>query len=103
VGSKKMAEFDDSQAAEKIRLYDKGVDTRQDYETYGEYLAIRTGDIVIPQVKTSEPLAEECRHFLNCIETRQRPRSDGQEGLRVLRVLDAAQRSLTGGGAPVKL
>jgi len=101
VGSKKMAEFDDSQAAEKIRLYDKGVDTRQDYETYGEYLAIRTGDIVIPQVKTSEPLAEECRHFLNCIETRERPRSDGREGLRVLRVLDAAQRSLTDGGTPV--
>jgi predicted dehydrogenase len=103
VGSKKMAEFDDSQASEKIRLYDKGVNTKQDYETYGEYLAIRTGDIVIPQIKTGEPLAEECRHFLNCIETRQRPRSDGVEGLRVLKVLDAAQRSLQSGGAPVKL
>jgi predicted dehydrogenase len=103
VGSKKMAEFDDSQAAEKIRLYDKGVDTKQDYETYAEYLAIRTGDIVIPRVPTSEPLAEECRHFLNCIETRERPRSDGAEGLRVLKVLDAAQRSLADGGAPVKL
>ncbi len=103
VGSKKMAEFDDSQASEKIRLYDKGVDTKQDYETYGEYLAIRTGDIVIPRINTGEPLAEECRHFLNCIETRERPRSDGVEGLRVLKVLDAAQQSLQRGGAPVKL
>ncbi len=103
VGSKKMAEFDDSRAAEKIRLYDKGVDTKQDYETYGEYLAIRTGDIVIPRIKAGEPLAEECRHFLNCIETRERPRSDGLEGLRVLKVLDAAQRSLSAAGAPVKL
>jgi len=103
VGSKKMAVFDDSQASEKIRLYDKGVATRQDYETYGEYLSIRTGDIRIPQIKSSEPLAEECRHFLHCIEKRERPRSDGVEGLRVLRVLDAAQKSLEAGGAPVNL
>lgn len=103
VGSKKMAVFDDSQAGEKIRLYDRGVDTRQDYETYGEYLAIRTGDILIPQIKSSEPLAEECRHFLHCIEKRERPRSDGAEGLRVLKVLDAAQKSLEAGGAPVNL
>ena len=103
VGSKKMAVFDDGQVAEKIRLYDKGVDTRQDYETYGEYLAIRTGDIVIPQVSSSEPLAQECRHFLDCIEKRVRPRSDGTEGLRVLKVLEAAQKSLEAGGAPVSL
>jgi len=103
VGSKKMAVFDDSQAGEKIRLYDKSVATRQDYETYGEYLSIRTGDIVIPQIKSSEPLGEECRHFLECIEKRERPRSDGTEGLRVLRVLDAAQQSLEAGGAPVNL
>ena len=103
VGSKKMAVFDDSQAGEKIRLYDKSVATRQDYETYGEYLSIRTGDIVIPQIKSSEPLAEECRHFLDCIEKRERPRSDGTEGLRVLKVLDAAQQSLEAGGAPVNL
>ncbi len=103
VGSKKMAVFDDSQASEKIRLYDKSVATRQDYETYGEYLSIRTGDIVIPRVKSSEPLGEECRHFLDCIEKRERPRSDGTEGLRVLRVLDAAQQSLEAGGAPVNL
>ncbi len=103
VGSKKMAVFDDSHAGEKIRLYDKGVATRQDYETYGEYLSIRTGDILIPQIKSSEPLADECRHFLHCIEKRERPRSDGVEGLRVLRVLDAAQKSLEAGGAPVNL
>ncbi|HWR83355.1 MAG TPA: Gfo/Idh/MocA family oxidoreductase [Candidatus Deferrimicrobium sp.] len=103
VGSKKMAVFDDGEASEKIRLYDKGVATRQDYSTYGEYLSIRTGDILIPQVKTSEPLTEECKHFLHCIEKRERPRSDGAEGLRVLRVLEAAQKSLEAGGAPVNL
>jgi len=103
VGSKKMAAFDDSQAAEKIRIYDKGVDTKQDYNTYGEYLAIRTGDITIPQIKSVEPLAQECRHFLECIDKRERPRSDGVEGLRVLKVLDAAQKSLEAGGAPVNI
>ncbi len=103
VGSKKMASFDDVQASEKIRLYDKGVDTRQDYESYGEHLYMRTGEIRIPQVKSSEPLAEECRHFLQCMEKREKPRSDGVEGLRVLRVLDAAQKSLEAGGAPVNL
>jgi len=103
VGSKRMAVFDDTQASEKIRLYDKGVNTKQDYETYGEYLSVRTGDIVIPQVKSSEPLTEECRHFLHCIEKRERPRSDGGEGLRVLKILEAAQKSLEAGGAPVNL
>lgn len=103
VGSKQMVVFDDAQATEKVKIYDKGVDTKQDFETYGEYLTIRTGDIHIPQIKTTEPLAEECRHFLECIETRQKPRSDGHEGLKVLRVLDAAQKSLEAGGAPVNI
>ena len=103
VGSKKMAVFDDGEASEKVRLYDKGVDARQAYETYGEYLTIRTGDILIPQIKSGEPLALECRHFLDCIEKREKPRSDGAEGLRVLRVLDAAQKSLQAGGAPINL
>ena len=103
VGSKKMAVFDDMQAAEKIRLYDKGVYTREVYETYGEYLSIRTGDILIPQVKSTEPLMEECRHFLHCIEKRERPGTDGVEALRVLRILEAAQKSMEAGGAPVNL
>lgn len=103
VGSKKMVVFDDTQASEKIRLYDKGADRKQDYESYAEYLSLRTGDIVIPKIRGGEPLADECRHFLECLETREKPRSDGAEGLRTLRVLDAAQRSLEQGGAPIDL
>ena len=79
-------------SAEKIRIYDKGVDYRTDYETYGEYLNLRFGDIVIPNVPSSEPLKEECQHFLNCVRDRSTPRSDGQDGLRVLKIIDAAQR-----------
>ena len=103
VGSKKMVVFDDTQASEKIRLYDKGADRKQDYESYAEYLSLRTGDIVIPKIQGGEPLADECRHFLECIETREKPRSDGAEGLRTLRVLNAAQQSLEQGGAPIDL
>jgi predicted dehydrogenase len=103
VGSKKMAVFDDVASGEKIWLYDKGVQSQLDYNTYGEYLSLRTGDIVIPKIENIEPLKAECEHFLECVRERKKPRSDGHDGLRVLKVLDAAQRSLKQGGTPVKL
>ncbi len=103
VGSKKMVVFDDTAASEKIRIFDKGADKKQDYETYAEYLTLRTGDIVIPKILGGEPLADECRHFLECVESRERPRSDGREGLRTLKVLRAAQESMEQGGTPVEL
>ncbi len=103
VGSKKMVVFDDTGGTEKVFIYDKGVDQNQDYETYGEYLTLRTGDILIPKISSVEPLAEECKHFLACLESREAPISDGVEALKVLKVLDAAQRSLDAGGAPVTL
>lgn len=104
VGSRRMAVFDDMSASELIRVYDKGVDQGlPDYESYGEVLRLRTGDILIPSVRMTEPLKAECQHFLDCVRTRATPRSDGQDGLRVLRVLDAAQRSLEAGGQPMEL
>jgi predicted dehydrogenase len=103
VGDKKMAVFDDARSAEKIWIYDKGVDTKQDYSTYGEYLSLRFGDVLIPQIPSTEPLKTECQHFVDCVQKRKRPRSDGRDGLRVSKVLDAAQRSLKMGGAPVKI
>jgi predicted dehydrogenase len=103
VGSKKMVVFNDTGAAEKIIIYDKGVVQNQDYNTYAEYLTLRTGDILIPKIPSAEPLAEECRHFLDSLESRKSPSSDGVQALRVLRILDAAQRSLEAGGAPVNL
>jgi predicted dehydrogenase len=103
VGDKKMAVFDDTRSAEKIWIYDKGVDTKQDYSTYGEYLSLRFGDVLIPQIPSTEPLKTECQHFIDCVQNRKRPRSDGKDGLRVSKVLDAAQRSLKMGGSPVKI
>ncbi len=103
VGSKKMAVFDDSASSEKIWIYDKSVNIHQDYTTYGEYLALRTGDILIPKVESKEPLRLECQHFIDCVRERKSPRSDGKSGLEVLKVLEAAQRSLKAGGAPQRL
>ena len=103
VGDRKMAVFDDLEATEKLRIYDKGAHVNQDYNTFAEYVGLRFGDITIPHIKVGEPLQIECRHFLDCIRTRKQPLSDGQDGLRVVTVLDAAQRSLRLNGEPVRL
>lgn len=101
VGSKKMAVFDDLEPNEKLRIYDKGAAYSTDYNSYAEYITLRFGDITIPYVKTSEPLRLECLHFLECVRERKKPLSDGLDGLRVIKVLDAAQRSLRNNGVPV--
>jgi predicted dehydrogenase len=103
VGSKKMAVFDDLDANEKLRVYDKGAAQNTDYNSFAEYITLRFGDITIPYVKVDEPLRIECMHFLECVAERKRPVSDGYDGLRVIKVLDAAQQSLKNNGVPIKL
>lgn len=103
VGNKKMAVFDDMESSEKIRIYDKGVGSGEDYKTYGEDLTLRFGDITIPTVKLKEPLRAECEHFVECIETGRTPRSDGYNGLRVVKALEAAHTSLKNGGQLVRI
>ena len=103
VGSKMMAVFDDTESSEKIWLYDRGVDTKMDYNTYGEYLSLRAGDITIPKIDSAEPLKLECQHFINSVKTRTQPRSDGRDGLRILTILNAAQKSMEQGGAPMEI
>jgi predicted dehydrogenase len=102
VGSRKMAVFDDGEPAEKIRIYDKGVDGPA-FADYGAFLALRSGDVVIPKVAAGEPLAREVAHFVRSVRERTPPRSDGADGLAVVRVLEALQRSLDSGGRPVPL
>jgi len=103
VGSRKMAVFDDVEGTEKLRIYDKGAAQNADYNSFAEYVSLRFGDVLIPYVKVAEPLRLECQHFLECVRTRQQPRSDGHDGCRVTKVLDAAQRSLRMNGLPVSL
>ena len=101
VGSKKMVVFDDMEPTDKVRIYDKGVDIKPQAVAYEDYLHVRFGDVLIPHIGSSEPLRVECQHFLDCVRTGARPRSDGTQGLQVIRVLAAAQRSLDLDGAPV--
>lgn len=103
VGSEKMAVFDDLEPTEKLKIYDKGAKINTDYNTFAEYVGLRFGDITIPYIKGGEPLRVECQHFLNCIQERKRPVSDGYDGLNVVKVLAAAQESLKNNGRPVSI
>jgi predicted dehydrogenase len=102
VGSQKMVVFDDMEAAEKIRVYDKGAEIKS-VDSYVEAVTLRTGDILIPKIPAGEPLRAECEHFLDCIAEGRTPRSDGLDGLRVVKVLEAGSMSLAAGGDPVRL
>jgi predicted dehydrogenase len=102
VGSRKMAVFDDIESTEKLRIYDKGVNP-PDYDSYGDSLSLRFGDIFIPRVDMREPLRLECQHFVDCVAQGKTPLSDARNGLQVLRVLEAGQRSIDQGGAPVEM
>ena len=73
------------------------------YSSFGESLSLRFGDVRIPYIKMVEPLKLECQHFINCIKNDTSPRSDGNDGLRVVKVLQAAQESLENNGVPVDL
>lgn len=95
VGSKKMAVFNDIDPLGKIRIYDKGVDAPSYTDTYADWQCnYRSGDILIPNIRFVEPLRQECQHFLECIAGHVEPRSSGRDGLEVVKVLEAAQRSL---------
>ena len=96
VGSKQMAVFDDT-SEKKLVLYHHQVEWNNRVPT-----AIKAEGEAVP-LEMQEPLKAECLHFLDCVESRQTPRTDGEEGLRVLRVLDACEKSLGSGGAVVKL
>jgi predicted dehydrogenase len=99
VGSEKMLVYDDIERENKILIYDKGVEVPPYADTEEEFhLSYRYGDIVPYPVKWVEPLRVECQHFLDCIRQGKEPRSSGRVGLKVVRVLEAAQRSLLNGG-----
>ncbi len=102
VGPEKMVTFDDMEATEKIRIYDKGAAVRHDITTsYADIISLRFGDIVIPKIASGEPLSLECEHFVDCVLDNRPLRSDGTDGLRVVQVLEAGQKSLKNQGTPV--
>ena len=102
VGSKKMLLYNDLETQEKIKIYDKGVDAPPYYDTYADFqFSYRYGDIYSPRLEDYEPLKEQSKHFLECIENGSKPRSCGYSGLRVVSILEAASQSLKKDGKAV--
>ena len=95
-GEKHMVVLDDMQPSEMLKIYDKGFETPliDDHKRFSSPI-IRFGDVSIPHINTEEPLLRECRHFIECIETSSQPRSDGKNGVGVLRVLHQDQSFLS--------
>jgi predicted dehydrogenase len=104
VGSRKMLVYDDTAPQEKVRVYDKGVTKHPYCDTFGDFqLSYRNGDVHIPRIAESEPLKVECEHFVDCVKRGIPPNSDGHSGLRVVKVLEAANRSLRNHGQPMPI
>ena len=108
VGSKKMLVYDDVSLDAKIQIYDKGIAGLHDFleapESFAQFqFQLRVGDLVVPTIQFGEPLQSECRHFIKCITAGEPPHTDGLNGLRVVKVLEAAERSLRQGGSSIDL
>ncbi|HEV7923785.1 MAG TPA: Gfo/Idh/MocA family oxidoreductase, partial [Verrucomicrobiae bacterium] len=104
VGSKRMIVYDDVAQQEKIRIFDARVERPPHYDTFAEFhYAYHYGDTYAPYVKQEEPLKAECQHFLECIQQGKAPLTDGNQGLELVKILEASSESLRRGGSPVIL
>ena len=102
-GDRKMIVFDDLEPSEKIKVYDKGITMNEPEGVYRMLVGYRTGDMWAPQLATTEALREEAKHFVECVESGKQPLTDGQAGLNVVRILEAASASIRNRGQPVEL
>ncbi|HKY30835.1 MAG TPA: Gfo/Idh/MocA family oxidoreductase [Pyrinomonadaceae bacterium] len=103
-GSDKMILYDDLEPSEKVKVYDKGVTLSQSPEAVYEMLvSYRSGDMWAPRLDTTEALHTEALHFIDCIENNKEPETNGQAGLRLVRMVEAAEQSLRGRGQLVEI
>ncbi len=103
-GSRKMIVYDDLEPSEKVKVYDRGVKLKNDSKSiYKMLVSYRTGDMWVPQIDITEALLTETSHFINCVEKKRRPITDGESGIRVVRILEAIKRSMANRGKPVEV
>src|SRR5580692_8069152 len=102
-GEKKMLVWNDLEADEKLKIYDKGVDVKSQEGVYNLLVSYRSGDMWAPQVEQVEALRLELNYFLECVSNGHNPSNDGAAGLRVVKMLEAATKSLQQRGALVYL
>jgi len=104
VGTRRMIVYDDLQTLEKIRIYDVRVERPPHYDTFADFhYSYHYGDSYIPHIRQEEPLKVECQHFLDCIRSGLDPLTSGEDGLELVRILEAASQSLRDRGAPIAL
>jgi len=104
VGSQRMIVYDDVAQQEKIKVFDTRVERPPHYDTFAEFhYAYHYGNMYVPYLKQEEPLKVECQHFLDCIRTGTPPLTNGERGLELVRILEAASESLRNSGAPLDL
>jgi predicted dehydrogenase len=105
-GTRKMIVYDDMERSEKVKVYDKGIAVRpaEGLDAFVKvHINYRTGDMIAPRLDNLEALAVEAAHFVDCVQHRKRPLADGEAGLKVVRVVEAAQESLKNQGRRVLL
>lgn len=103
-GSEKMILYDDLEPSEKVKIYDKGVTVSQSPEAVYEMLvSYRSGDMWAPRLDATEALQSEAQHFIDCIENSKRPETDGEDGLRLVKIVEAAEKSLRARGQLVEI
>jgi predicted dehydrogenase len=102
-GEKKMLVWNDLEADEKIKIYDKGVNVTSREGLYDLLVHYRSGDMWAPQIEQVEALTRELSYFVDCIANDKTPVNDGEAGLRVVRMLEAANESIRQRGAVVRL
>jgi predicted dehydrogenase len=93
-GQKRMLVWNDLDLGEKIRIYDKGADIKSESGVHSALVSYRTGDMHAPKIEEAEALKVETRYFLDCVMSGTKPINDGLAGLRVVRILEAAEQSL---------
>jgi predicted dehydrogenase len=105
VGSHRRIVFDDLNAVEPVRIFEKGVAVSSpNMDDFGQFkLAVRDGDIISPKVSASEPLKALCAEFADCLVSRKQPSSNAETGTRVVRVMEAISRSISECGVPVQV
>jgi predicted dehydrogenase len=107
-GDRQMIVYDDLEPSEKVKVYDKGVTVSTSPEEGLEgardlLVSYRAGDVLAPQLGVNEALSSVAQHFAGCVREGKRPLTDGNAGLRVIRLLEAAEQSLANGGTAVEL
>lgn len=102
-GSRRMIVYDDLEPSEKVKVYDKGITVGSEADLYNVFIGYRTGDMWAPRLDPTEALQTQAQHFIRCIEDRVPPITDGEAGLRVVRVLEASTQSLLDRGRLVEV